>query len=250
MKGLLAYGFNPELTKVVLDFNYPEIFNIAMNLSKGLNFTKVNGVYGYSGSTNVGLCFYPAVQAAHVIFPEIRDGTKNTLVPIGPDEDAHLRLGRELAEKFGYAKPAILHARFMPDINMEKMSKSRPDGVIYLTDDADSIKRKIKRSFSGGGKTLEEHRKFGGKPDNDVAIIYLSSYFLQYEESRKLKSDYRKGKVTSGEVKEMLIHRLTEFSAGFNRRFGEVDETSFAKILMPNSSAHVNPVLLELFRHS
>ena len=249
-KGLIAYGFDPDMTKIILDFNYPEIFNIAINLSRKLNFSKVKGVYGYSDSTNVGLAFYPAVQAAHVLFPEIVYGIDNTLVPIGPDEDAHLRLGRSIATEMGYAKPAIVHARFMPDLSLDKMSKSRPDGVIYLDDSAASIKKKVQKAFSGGQGSVEEHRRLGGNPETDVAIIYLTSYFLAPDDGDKLRQEYRSGKLLSGDVKKMLIESLTAFTSDFNRRFSKVDESAFSRILMPRGTHEVDPILLEMFRKS
>lgn len=248
IKGILAYGFNPELTKVVLDFNYPEIFNLAINLSRKLTVTKVMGVYGYETSNNVGLCFYPAVQAAHVVLPEEKFGISNTLVPIGPDEDPHLILGRDMAEAMGYAKPAVIHARFMPDTNLDKMSKSRPEGVIYLTDEANQIRSKIQRAFSGGRPTREEHMKFGGDPDIDVAMIYLTSYFLRHEEGEELKAKYKSGGIMSGEVKKKLSEHLIPFVENFNRRYASVREMDFIKILMHKETDPVNLQLIELFR--
>jgi tryptophanyl-tRNA synthetase len=248
IKGLLAYGFEPELTKVVLDFNYPEIFNLAINLSRKINISKIKGVYGYTESNNIGLYFYPAVQAAHVILPEDKYGITNTLVPIGPDEDPHLILGRDMAEAMNYSKPSVIHVKFMPDINLEKMSKSRPDGVIYLTDNSEDVIAKIKRAFSGGGKTLEEHRKFGGNPEEDVAMIYLTSYFLNKEEGEDIKKNYREGKLTSREVKEKLLSYLIPFLENFNKSFSNVNEIDFIKILMHKETNLVNKKLIELFR--
>ncbi len=269
VRGLLAYGFDPQHTKVVLDFNYPEIFNMAMTLSTKLSVTTVLGTYGYgqpqaverrdsdgqgnsstytiNGGTNVGLVFYPAVQAAHVLLPEIKAGIKNTLVPIGPDEDAHLRIGRKIAEDMGYAKPAIVHARFMPDMGMNKMSKSRPDGVIFLDEEESSVRRKIQVSYSGGGATLAEHRKNGGNPDIDIAVIYLTSYFLTYAEGQKLRESYSSGSITSGEVKGMLTEHLVPFTNAFQERLSQVSGEEILSVLM-TENGYVAPELRELVR--
>ena len=250
IKGLIAYGFDPKNTKVILDFNYPEIFNIAIDLSKKLTLSKVKGVYGYSDSTNIGLNFYPAIQAAHVLLPEIKYNIKNTLVPIGPDEDAHLMIGRDIADSMGYVKPAVIHAKFMPDTNFDKMSKSRPDGVIYLTDDEKSVKKKIQGAFSGGRATLEEHRRLGGEPESDVAMVYLTSYFLRKEEGDKIKLAYKAGELLSGEVKKMLLDQLIPFMQEFNKRLAQVDESAFTGILMHKETDAVDARLIELFRKS
>lgn len=271
VRGLLAYGFDPQHTKVVLDFNYPEIFNVAMTLSRGLSISKVLGVYGYgeihevekkdsegniqgkifqyeiSQGTNVGLCFYPAVQAAHVLLPEIKAGIKNTLVPIGPDEDAHLRIGRELAENMGYAKPAIIHARFMPDMSLNKMSKSRPAGVIFLDEPEASVRKKVQISFSGGRATLEEHRRLGGDPDSDISVVYLSSYFLPYDQGITLRRDYASGTLTSGEVKGMLTEHLITFTKGYQNNLSQVSGEEILTVLM-SENGYIAPELRELVR--
>jgi tryptophanyl-tRNA synthetase len=112
----------------------------------------------------------------------IKAGIKNMLVSIGPDEDAHLRIGRELAENMGYTKPATIHARFMPDLSLNKISKSRPADVIPLDEPEASIRKKVQIFFSVDRATLEEHRRLGGDPDSDISVVYLSSYFLPYDQ--------------------------------------------------------------------
>ncbi len=233
---LIAYGFEPKLTKVVFDFYFTEIFNNAMNLSRHVTMSEIKAVYGYKNEDNLGLHFYPAVQSSHVLLPEIMYGVKNTLVPIGPDEDAHLRLARDIASRAGYSKPAILHARFMPGMDGLKMSKSRPDAAIFLNDSHEAVKKKVSSAFSGGRDTLEEHRKLGGNPDVDVPLLYLSSYFLSESEAHDLRSDYKKGKVLSGELKKMLIEKVNAFNDNFKERRGKVTFIQVTNMLLENNN--------------
>jgi tryptophanyl-tRNA synthetase len=232
---LIAYGFDLKLTKIVFDFYFTDIFSIAMNLSRHVTMSEIKAVYGYQNEDNIGLHFYPNVQAAHVLFPEINDGIKNTLVPIGPDEDAHLRLGRDIAVRAGYQKPAIIHAKFVPGIDGLKMSKSRPDSAIFLHDTADVIKKKVSKAFSGGKDTIEEHRKSGGDPDVDISLMYLSMYFLDEEESSRLREDYKHGKILSGELKKMLIEKVTEFNKNFEERRKKVTFEQVKQVLLHNA---------------
>lgn len=230
IRDLLAYGYDKRYTKVIFDFFYPEIFNVAMNLSRSVTLSEIKAVYGYKNSDNIGLHFYPIVQSAHVILPEIKFGITNTLVPIGPDEDAHLRLGRDIAERMGYHKPAIIHARFLPGMDGLKMSKSRPEAAIFLHDAPDVVERKVKMAFSGGRDTIEEHRKYGGNPDVDIPFLYLSSFFLQDNEIEQLRKDYISGKVLSGELKSMLTEKINEFNQSFLNRlkaikFSDIKDT-------------------------
>ena len=91
---LLAYGFKPGKTYFIIDQIYTNIYNLAIKLSRKVNLSEIKATYGYKNEDNIGLHFYPAIQAAHILFPQIVKGIKNVLVPIGPDEDAHFRISR------------------------------------------------------------------------------------------------------------------------------------------------------------
>jgi tryptophanyl-tRNA synthetase len=88
-------------------------------------------------------------------------------------------LTRGSAERLGYKKPALLHSKFLPALQGAgtKMSASNENSAIFMTDDAKKIAKKIKsHAFSGGGATQEDHKKYGGNPDVDIAYQYLT-YF-------------------------------------------------------------------------
>lgn len=240
---ILAFGFDPKLTKVVFDFYFTDIFSTAMTLSRHVTMSEIKAVYGYQNDENVGLHFYPNVQSAHVLLPQINYGIKNVLVPIGPDEDSHLRLCRDIASRAGYNKPAILHAKFMPGIDGLKMSKSRPEAAIFLHDDPDTVSKKISRAFSGGRDTIEEHRKLGGNPDVDISFIYLSTYFLDVNESTKLRQDYLNGKILSGELKKILIEKIVDFNEEFHKRRKKVTFDQVKSVLLENQgSEHLDEI--------
>lgn len=81
-------------------------------------------------------------------------------------------------------KPGCLHSKFFPSILglQEKMGTTNPNSAIFLTDTADQIKKKIKSyAFSGGGKTLEEHRANGANLDVDIPYQYLT-FFMEDDE--------------------------------------------------------------------
>ena len=234
-KELLAYGFDPHKTFFIIDQIYTNIYNLAIKLSKKINLSEIKATYGYKNKENIGLHFYPAVQSAHILFPEEKFGIKNVLVPIGPDEDAHIRICRDIASRAGYKKPSILHLSFMPSVDGTKMSKSK-NNAIFLKEDSRSITKKINKAFSGGQKTIEEHRKLGGNPDVDIACQYLSKFFLDEKESKKLFNDYKKGKILSGEVKKMLIERLTKMVNEFQENLKKVDDSTLKKAILTNET--------------
>ena len=90
---------------------------------------------------------------------------------------------------------------------------SSGEGVIFLSDTPKEVERKIKKyAFSGGKDTLEEHRKHGGNPDIDVSFQYLKIFFEQDDKKlEKIESDYRSGKLLSGELKQITIDKINAF---------------------------------------
>jgi len=232
-KELLAYGFDAHKTYFIIDQIYTNIYNLAIKLSRKINISEVKATYGYKNEDNIGLHFYPSVQAAHILFPQEKLKIKHVLVPIGPDEDAHIRICRDVAPLLGYEKPSILHLAFMPGVDGEKMSKSK-NNAIFLKDDSKTIIKKIGGAFSGGQKTIEEHRKLGGDPEVDIACQYLAKFFLNEKEAKKLFEDYKKGKLLSGEVKKMLSDKLVKFTSDFQKNLKAVKQADLDKAILKN----------------
>ncbi|MGC8585984.1 MAG: tryptophan--tRNA ligase [Candidatus Micrarchaeia archaeon] len=237
----LAYGFDPRKTHIIIDQLYTNIYNLAIKLSKSITLSTNIAVYGYNHSDNIGLNFYPAVQSAHVLLPETL-GMRNVLVPIGPDEDAHLRVARDIAEKHGYEKPAVLHSRFLPGLDGKKMSKSKGNAV-YFMESEESIKKKISSAFSGGRASIEEHRKLGGIPEIDVAFIYLKYLFLEPEEAEELAKDYRSGRLLSGELKNILYEKVAERVERFKENYQRIGERELSLSIVKNEDVDLEGLL-------
>jgi tryptophanyl-tRNA synthetase len=122
-----------------------------------------------------------------------------------------LRLERSMGG-VGLLQPASTYHRFAVGLTGEKMSSSLPNTTIFLTDDIATVERKIKRAFSGGQPTVEEHRRLGGDPDIDVAYQYMM-YFFEPDDKflSEVNADYRSGKILAGEMKQLCIDRACEW---------------------------------------
>ncbi|MEK6927197.1 MAG: tryptophan--tRNA ligase [Nanoarchaeota archaeon] len=212
---LIALGFKPGKTLIFQDFIYTDIYKYAAQCAKKITYSEAKGVFGLTPEKNIGWSFYPAMQAAHILFPQFKEGKHLTVVPVGIDQDPFIRLTRDIAESFNFEKPAALHAKFIPGLsgNSKMSSSDTTNDVIYLTDTPEEVKKKInKYAFSGGQKTLEEHRKLGGNPDVDVSFQYLKFFFEEDDKKlEKIEKDYKSGKLLSGELKAILIEKVQAF---------------------------------------
>ncbi len=212
---LIALGFKPGKTFIFEDFVYTDIYKFAAQCAKRITYSEAKAVFGLKPENNIGWSFYPAMQAAHILFPQFNKGRHISVVPVGIDQDPFIRLTRDMAEYFNFEKPAALHAKFIPGLSgSSKMSSSDSvNDVIYLTDSSEDVKKKInKYAFSGGQVTAEEHRRLGGNPDVDVSFQYLKMFFETDDKKlAQIEKDYRGGKLLSGEMKAILIEKVNIF---------------------------------------
>jgi len=212
---IISLGFKPEKTFIFEDFIYTDIYKFGARVAKRITYSTAKAVFGLKPENNLGQSFYPAMQAAHILFPQFVRGPHKTVVPVAIDQDPFIRLARDIAQHkdFNFEKPAALHAKFIPSLYGAVKMSSSDSGVIWLSDTEKEVENKIKRyAFSGGRDTIEEHRKHGGNPDVDVSFLYLKMLFEP--DDRKLASiekDYRSGKMLTSELKIIAIKKINEF---------------------------------------
>jgi len=215
LRDLLAVGFDPERTRIVIDTaDADAIYPLAVRFAERLTQSTVEATYG--GPANVGQSFYPAVQIAHLLLPQVIHGRHASLVPIAADQDPHVRLARDLAgkEAVDADKPAALLSKFLPTLDGPgKMSSSDDAPAIHLTDDRETVERKVQEhAYSGGRSSLAAHREHGGDPDADVAYQYLAFFFEDDDETLdRLAAEYRAGELLSGELKAYAAERIADF---------------------------------------
>ncbi len=215
LRDLLAVGFDPARTRIVVDtMDADVVYPLAVSFAKHLTPAQVEATYGEPA--NVGQGFYPAVQATHLLLPQLVDGRHPTTVPIAADQDPHVRVARDVAAKARYdvEKPGALLSTFLPGLDGPgKMSSSTDAPAVHLTDDRDAVFRKIRKyAYSGGRSSVAEHREKGGDPDVDVSFQYLRAGFEPDDDRlASVERDYRSGDLLSGELKDLAAERVADF---------------------------------------
>ncbi|MBW2987738.1 tryptophan--tRNA ligase [Candidatus Woesearchaeota archaeon] len=235
-KELLAYGFDPHKTFFIIDQIFTNVYNFAIKLSRGTTMSALRAVYGYNMEDNCGLFFYPAVQSAHILMPQLKEhgGHDHVLVPIGPDEDAHIRIGRDLAPKFGLVKPAILHAFFIPGLKGGKMSTTDPGSAIFLEDDPKTAKAKIMKAKTGGRETADLQKKYGADFEICMVYKYLELFYLRKDEILDLQRQCKGGGILCGECKKRLASHVEEDLKDFQERLEKVKDETVQHCILRN----------------
>lgn len=237
-KDIIAIGFDPKKTFIFSDFEFVggAFYRNIVRFSKRVTFNTAKAIFGFDGSSNIGKIHFASVQGATSFassFPHIfgEDESKSAkipcLIPCAIDQDPYFRLTRDCATGLGYAKPSLIHMRFLDALQGpgSKMSASDDKSAIFLSDTAKQIKNKINKfAFSGGRETLEEHRELGGNPDVDVAYQYLQFFLDDDELLAKLRTDYLSGELLTGELKAICIKHLQEYVGGFQERRAKVTD--------------------------
>lgn len=213
---VIALGLKPGKTFLFTDYDYAKtMYRIATRIAKLTTFSTAKSVFGFENSTNIGMIFFPSLQAATCFLPtELKGHKVPVLIPAAIDQDPYWRITRDVADKLGYYKPAAIHNRFLPGLQgpNSKMSASIPDSAIFTTDSPKDARKKIMKSFSGGAGTLEAHRKHGGNPNVDTAYQYLYNVFEESDERiKEIHDAYKSGAMTTGEIKEILAGKVESF---------------------------------------
>jgi len=219
---VIATGFQQDKTKLIMDVkDIAALYELALRVAKLTTFSTAKAVFGFKEESNIGIIFFPGVQAAPCFFESLISGRKvPCLIPAAIDQDPYWRVARDAAPRLGYYKPAQIHCKFVPSLQKSgKMSASIPETAIYLTDSPKDAKKKIMNAFTGGKATVAEQRKEGGNPD--VCPVHQYFYFQFEENDKKLEELYvkcRKGEILCGECKELLAEDVAAFLVEHQRK--------------------------------
>ena len=215
---IVAVGFDPEKTFILQDTEFVgHTYPLILKIARRVNYSTAKSVFGFTGETNVGFSFYPAIQILPTLFEK-----KRCLIPSAIDQDPYWRIQRDIAEPLGYHKAAAIHSKFLPALTgiQDKMSSSKPETAIYLNDDDKTVRNKIYRhAFSGGQASIEEHRKLGGNPDIDVPFQWLYMFFEPNDKRiEEIRSEYKNGRMLTGNLKDILVEKVTMFLREHRKR--------------------------------
>ena len=96
-----ALGLDPEKTNVYFQSKRPVVQRLGFQLGKRTNLNEFESIYGFNGETNLAHVQAPLVQVGDILHPQTEEfgGLRPIVVPVGVDQDPHLRLTRGLASK-------------------------------------------------------------------------------------------------------------------------------------------------------
>jgi len=212
----IALGLDIKKTIFYFQSENKEVMNNAYEFAKKITFNEFKAIYG---SADPGKIMAAMAQTADILFPQFKERMPG-IIPVGVDQDPHIRLTRDIVKRFkarNFFLPSAIYHKYTPALNGElKMSKSKPESCIELPEDMISVKKKIMRALSGGRETLKEHRKLGAIIEKDMTFELMKQHLVEDDkELNKIYKAYKSGKMTSGELKEIAYNKMEKFMNNF-----------------------------------
>ncbi len=230
----VALGLDVKKTVFYFQSENKEVMNYAYEFAKKITLNEFEAIYG---SADPGKIMAAMAQVADILYPQFKE-RKPGIIPVGVDQDPHIRLTRDVVRRVKARKfflPSGLYHKYTPSLDGDmKMSKSKPESCIELPEDIKSVKRKIRNALSGGRDTLEEHRRLGAVIKRDMTFELMKQHLVENDkELNKIYQEYKSGKMTSGELKEIACEKMEEFMNNFVNGIGQarkhIDKLNFVK---------------------
>jgi len=305
IKHYIALGLKPERCQIYFQSKNQDVKDLAYLLGKKVNWSQMTATYGFNGTTNMTHVFSPLIQTGDILHVQLEKfgGIRPVLVPVGVDQDPHIRLSRDIAQAhrlynvmktkdnqigvfikpddlvsklldvaeeiladigfaklrritdykaiyiddateeditsidhslaliepqfhgYGFLPPAATFHRFMTGLTGEKMSSSKPESAIFLSDTTSDAKKKIMQGKTGGAVTLEEQKRNGGNPD--VCMIYELMLYHLIEDDKQLLEIYqacKNGSQLCGHCKKLASELIETLLTDIHEKRNNADQ--------------------------
>jgi len=136
---LLALGFDPEEGTLYRQSTNRDVQDLAFELGVETNFSELQAIYDFDGETDVSHMQSVVTQMADILYPQL-DEPKPTVIPVGPDQDPHVRLARDLATRMRYFGVREAYASFEADDAERTLLRYASDTLRERRDDEEAIR--------------------------------------------------------------------------------------------------------------
>lgn len=216
----IACGLDPEKVALYCQSHVPETAELYLFLNmlayKGeleKTTTFKDKVRQHPDNVNAGLLTYPVLMAADILLH------RAVLVPVGKDQEQHLEMARNFANRFNHRYGDVFPEPFAFNFGEElvkvpsldgtgKMSKSENQlATLYLADEDDMIRKKVMKAKTDQGPTENNSQK----PDYIENIFQLMKLVSEEDVLNKFEADYNNCVIRYGDMKKQLAEDMVKF---------------------------------------
>ena len=181
----IACGLDPEKNTLFIQSHVHQHAELGWVLNCYTMFGELNRMTQFKDkaskhaeNVNGGLFTYPTLMAADILLYQ------PDLVPVGHDQKQHCELTRDIAQRFNgvYGDVFKIPEPYIPETGARimslnapdsKMSKSMPEGCVFLMERPEDIQRKFKRAITDSD--TENCVRFD--PENKPGVANLMSIY-------------------------------------------------------------------------
>ena len=199
--------------------------DLAFEAATKVNFSELTAIYGFTPETDLAHADSVITQVADILYPQVEREPAPTLVPVGIDQDPHIRLTRGIAHKFrmftveereGYIS---VRSKNAPDAALDAVKKAFPhakkyEGHVDIRDaactDVSAKVREIERACGGYAfyTPSSTYHVFlpgltGGKMSSSVPESFISFFEPEAAIRKKVMSGLTGGRMTLEEQKRL-----------------------------------------------
>lgn len=221
----------------------PSYWETVLKLSMNTTVSRVlkcGQIMGREESTSnpAAQILYPIMQASDIIH------LKADIAQLGLDQRKVNMLGRDIFPKLNHKKPICVHHHMLMGLQSSgseldgidkkiamKMSKSKPDTAIFMTDGVDDVKRKFNKANSVDGvvedNPILEYFNFIIFEKYDNVLVERPEKFggnLEYSSYEEMEKDFVEGKVKSIDLKMTAAKYINELLEPVRKHFSENSE--------------------------
>ncbi|EHI97958.1 tryptophanyl-tRNA synthetase [Clostridium sp. DL-VIII] len=243
----LAVGIDPSKSTIFVQSQIPELNELTMHYLNLVTLSRLERnptvkaeiqQKNFENSIPAGFLIYPVSQAADIT------AFKADTVPVGEDQLPMIEQTREIVRSFNsiYGEVLVEPEAVLPSSNAgrlpgtdgkAKMSKSIGN-CIYLSDDADTIKKKVMSMYTDPNHIRVEDP---GQIEGNTVFTYLDVFATDKKAVEEMKEHYKRGGLGDVKVKKYLNEVLqAELEPIRNRRLEfEKDIDAVYKMLKDGS---------------
>ena len=161
-------GLNPEKTSIYFQSERPIVQKMGFTLGTKTNLSEMEAIYGFTGKTSLAHVQSPLVQAGDIVHPQLDEygGLRPIVVPVGIDQDPHIRLTRGMVSKDNWFnvnqnKTGNLTIGLSIQDNNQEIMGMREDGGIDKNQRKMIIDKAISAINKAGYNELNSNPKHG-----------------------------------------------------------------------------------------
>ena len=170
----IALGLKPDNCQIYFQSRRKAVQDIVYLMGKKVNLSEIRAIYGFDDATNMAHALAPLIQLGDITHPQLDrySGPHPLLVPVGVDQDPHMRLARGITASHRY-------------FNVTKTRDERIGVFVKIDENVEKLLDEAERVLRGMGfgqfEKIYGYKALYVNDAGEVDIPYMEEQLLAVE---------------------------------------------------------------------